>query len=107
MTDFHRDRMTWVLYVVAAWFAFLQAAPGLVVPHLREELGFSYSVGGLLLAAFAGGSVVAGLLSARLDALLGRTRLLWVAAAVLATGAVALTRAGAVPAAAGSIALMG
>ena len=39
-----------------AWFAYLQATPGLVVPHLRDELGLSYLVGGLHVAAFAAGS---------------------------------------------------
>ena len=34
-----RDRLTWVLYVLLAWFAFLQAAPGLVIVYLRDELG--------------------------------------------------------------------
>ena len=37
--DFGRDRLTWVAYVVLAWFAYLQAAPGLVIGHLRDELG--------------------------------------------------------------------
>ena len=48
-----------------AWFAYLQAAPGLVVAHLRDELDLSYSAGGLHVAAFAAGSMVAGLLAAR------------------------------------------
>jgi hypothetical protein len=39
-----------------AWFAYLQAAPGLVVVHLRDELGLSYAVGGLHVAAFAAGA---------------------------------------------------
>lgn len=38
---FRRDRLTWVAYVVLAWFAYLQAAPGLVIVHLREELKLS------------------------------------------------------------------
>ena len=44
-----------------AWFAYLQAAPGLVIVHLRDELDLSYSTGGLHVAAFAAGSMVAGL----------------------------------------------
>ena len=59
-TGFRRDRLTWVAYVVLAWFAYLQAAPGIVIVHLRDELGLSYSTGGLLVAAFAAGSLVAG-----------------------------------------------
>ena len=58
--EFARDRLTWVAYALLAWFAYLQAAPGLVVPHLRDELDLSYSVGGLHVAAFAAGSVRRG-----------------------------------------------
>ena len=50
-TEFRRDRLTWVAYALLAWFAYLQAAPGLVIAHLRDELGLSYSTGGLHVAA--------------------------------------------------------
>src|SRR4051812_34415230 len=81
-----RDRLTWVSYAMLAWFAYLQVAPGQVVPHLRAELGFGYAVGGLHVAAFAAGSTVAGLVASRLEIGLGRRRLLWSAVAVLAAG---------------------
>ena len=42
------------------------------MPHLRDELDLSYSVGGLHLAAFAAGSMVAGLTSSRLELAVGR-----------------------------------
>jgi hypothetical protein len=35
-TEFRRDRLTWVAYALLAWFAYLQAAPGLVIAHLRD-----------------------------------------------------------------------
>ncbi len=53
---FSRDRLTWIAYALLAWFAYLQAAPGLVVPHLRDEFGLSYTTGGLHVAAFAAGA---------------------------------------------------
>jgi MFS family permease len=89
-TEFRRDRLTWVAYVMLACFAYLQAAPGLVIVHLRDELGLSYSTGGLHVAAFAAGSLVAGLVSARLERALGRRALFWSAAAVLGAGAAGL-----------------
>ena len=104
---FHRDRLTWVAYVVAAWFAYLQAAPGLVVVHLRDELDLSYSAGGLHVAAFAAGSTVAGLASARLERWLGRRRLLWSAAALLGVGVVGLTMGSVVELTVGSVLVMG
>jgi hypothetical protein len=43
MMTFRRDRLTWIAYLVLGWYAYLQAAPGLVIAHLRNELGLSYS----------------------------------------------------------------
>jgi fucose permease len=90
-----------------AWFAYLQAAPGLVVPHLRDELDLSYSVGGLHIAAFAAGSLVAGLISSPLELATGRKRLLWSSAAVLGAGTVGLTAGHVVAATVGSVLVMG
>lgn len=53
MPDFRRDRLTWVAYGVLAWFAYLQATPGLVIVYLRDELDLSKAVGGLNVVAFA------------------------------------------------------
>jgi MFS family permease len=90
---FQRSRLTWVAYAVLAWFAYLQAAPGLVIPHLRDELDLSYATGGLLVASFAAGSMLAGALAARLERTLGRRRLFWSATAVLAGGTIGLAAA--------------
>src|SRR3954454_1245986 len=90
-TEFRRDRLTWIAYLVLAWFAYLQAAPGLVIGHLREELDLSYSTGGLHVAAFAAGSMVAGVISTPLERRLGRRALFWSAAALMAAGASGLT----------------
>jgi MFS family permease len=90
-TRFRRDRLTWTAYLVIAWFAYLQAAPGLVITHLRGELGLSYSVGGLHVAAFATGSMFSGVISPRLERALGRRRLLWSAATLMGAGVVVLT----------------
>lgn len=107
MQGFRRDRLTWLLYVLLAWFAYLQAAPGVIVPRLREELGFSYAVGGLHVAAFAAGTTLAGATSARLERTVGRTRLLWSACALMGVGTALLTLAADPRATIGSIALMG
>jgi len=88
---FTRDRVTWVMYVVLGWFAYLQAAPGLVVPHLRDELGLSYSTGGLHVAAFAAGSMAAGVLCGPIETLIGRRTLLWASAGLMGAGTVGLT----------------
>ena len=105
--EFRRDRLTWVAYLVLAWFAYLQAAPGLVIVHLRDELGLSYSAGGLHVGAFAGGSIVAGVVAARLERVVGRRTLLWSAAALMGAGAIALTAGRVAPVTVGSVLVMG
>jgi MFS family permease len=90
-----------------AWFAYLQAAPGLVVPHLRDELDLSYTVGGLHVAAFAAGSLVAGLASSRLELAIGRRTLLWSSAAMLCAGTVGLAAGQVVVATIASVLVMG
>jgi MFS family permease len=91
VAPFQRDRLTWVAYLLLGWFSFLQAAPGLVMPYLRDELGLSYSIGGLHVAAFAAGSLVAGIVSGRLEVAIGRRVLLWSGAALMGFGAIGLT----------------
>jgi MFS family permease len=107
MRSFTRDRLTWVAYVVLAWFAYLQAAPGLVIAHLRGELDLSYAESGLHLTAFSAGSLLAGLLSRRLEHPLGRRRLLWAAVALMGAGAVGLTAGRAAEVTVASVAVMG
>jgi MFS family permease len=107
LAEFHRDRLTWLAYVVLAWFGYLQAAPGLVIVHLRDELDLSYSTGGLHVAAFAAGSTVAGVISARLERALGRRTLFWSAAALMGAGAVGLTAGRIAEATVGSLLVMG
>jgi fucose permease len=88
--EFTRDRLTWVAYGLLAWFAYLQAAPGLIVAHLRDEFGLSHTTGGLHVAAFAAGAVVAGLVSGPVERAIGRRALFWASAGAMAVGAVGL-----------------
>src|SRR5215210_3920334 len=104
--DFRRDRLTWLAYVVLAWFAYLQAAPGLVIAHLRDEIHLSYSTAGLHVAAFATGSLVAGLIAARVERALGRRVMFWSAAALMGAGAIGLTAGRVAEVTAGSVLVM-
>jgi fucose permease len=94
-------------YALLAWFAYLQAAPGLIVPHLRDELGLSYSTGGLHIAAFATGSVISGVAAGAAERALGRRTLFWSSAAVMAAGAIALTLGHTPAATIGAVFVMG
>src|SRR3954468_5044229 len=106
-TKFRRDRLTWIAYVVLAWFAYLQAAPGLVIAHLRDELDLSYSTGGLHVPAVAAGSMGGGVASARLERALGRRGVFWSAAALMGAGAIGLTAGRIAEATVGSLLVMG
>jgi predicted MFS family arabinose efflux permease len=105
--EYRRDRLTWLAYALLAWFAYLQASPGLVIGHLRDELGLSYATGGLHVAAFAAGSLVAGVTAARLERALGRRTLFWSAAALMGAGAIGLTAGRVAEATVGSVLVMG
>jgi MFS family permease len=104
---FRRDRLTWTAYTLLAWFAYLQAAPGLLIGHLRHELHLSYSTGGLHVAAFAAGSMVAGVAAAGLERAIGRRALLWSAAALMGAGAIGLTAGRVAEVTVGSVLVMG
>jgi MFS family permease len=104
---FHRDRLTWMAYALLAWFAYLQAAPALLIGHLRAELDLGYSTGGLHVAAFAAGCAIAGIVSARLERALGRRALLWSATVVMGAGAIGLTAGRIAEATVGSVLVMG
>jgi fucose permease len=107
MESFRRDRLTWLAYAMLAWFAYLQAAPGLIVPHLRDELHLSYSTGGLHVAAWAAGSVVAGLVAARLESGLGRRAVFWLAPVGMGAGLVVLTLGRVAPVTVAALLFMG
>jgi fucose permease len=104
---FERDRLTWTAYALVAWFAFLQAAPALLIGHLRDELDLSYSTGGLHVAAFAAGSLIAGVVSARAELAVGRRALLWSAAALMGAAAIGLTAGRVAEVTIGSVLVMG
>ena len=93
MEEFRRDRLTWLGYALLAWFAYLQAVPGLVVPHLRDELAIGYTTGGFHVAGFALGTIFAGIAATGLEARRGRKALLWGSAALMAIGFTGLTLA--------------
>ena len=105
--EFRRDRLTWIAYALNAWFAYLQAAPGLVIGHLRDELDLSYRTAGLHVAAFAAGSMVAGVISPRLERALGRRALFWSPAALMGAGAVGFTAGRISEVTVGSVLVMG
>ena len=55
LQTFRRDRFTWLLYLVLAFYGYFINILGPITPFLRSELGLSYTVSSLHFAAFAVG----------------------------------------------------
>lgn len=91
MPPFRRDRFTWLAYLLLAYFSYLQASLGPIMPFVRREFGLSYTGGGLHLSAFALGMIAGGLTGAALAARWGRRVLLWGGAIGMGAGALLLT----------------
>lgn len=88
---FVRNDFTWLAYVMLAYFAYLQASFGPLMPFLRAELHLSYTIGSLHVSAFALGMVLAGLLGDRLAHRWGRRLIFWGGAVGMAAGAALFT----------------
>ena len=88
---FVRDRTTLLLYAALCAFGALQTVPSLATPALRDEFGYGYGLSSAHLSVFAAGSVVAGLVGARLARRFGRTPVLVVGLLGFAAGAALLT----------------
>src|SRR5690349_19248086 len=83
---FRRDRTTWLAYLTLGFFAYLETLPGPIMPFLQTELQINYSVASLHFAAFSLGSLVIGLVGAKLTDQLGRQRAFWGGAFGMALG---------------------
>lgn len=87
---FTRDRFTWLAYFMLAFYAYLQAALGPLIPFLRDELHMNYTISGLHLSAFALGMMTAGLTADRVARRFGRYRVFWFGGAGMVIGALLL-----------------
>lgn len=86
-TAFVRDRFTWLAFLMMAFYGYLQAAPGPLMPFLRDELNLSYTVGGFHFSAFALGMILAGISGDTLARRLGRSSVFWAGTVGMAAGA--------------------
>lgn len=88
-----RDALTWLLYLLLGYYAFLQGGLGPLMPFLRSELRMSHTLGGLHVSAFSLGSIVVGVVGDRVTRALGRRWALWLGAAGMGAGALTLVLA--------------
>jgi MFS family permease len=74
---FQRGWLTWLNYLMLAFYAYGQSAISPIMPFLSAEQGLSYTVRALHLSAFALGMIIAGLTAERAAARFRRDRLFW------------------------------
>jgi MFS family permease len=89
-SSFSRDRLTWLAYLMLAYYAYASGIFGPLMPFLRAELSLNYTLGGLHLTFFAGGMMITGLFGSALAERWGRKRLLWGGSFGIALGGLAL-----------------
>ena len=85
---FQRNRITWIIYGLVGYFAYLQVSLGPVVPFLRREHDLDFTTASLHFSAFAAGALVVGLFADRVASRYGHRFGLWGGGAGMAGGAV-------------------
>jgi MFS transporter, DHA1 family, inner membrane transport protein len=89
-----RTPTTWYCYLLSGFFTFILNIQGNIIPLLREELSLSYRQAGLHPSAIAAGMIVAGFVTDRVFARLGRRAGFALAVAGVSAGALLLCAAG-------------
>jgi fucose permease len=87
---FHRDRPTWLLYLLLAFYGYFLNILGPITPFLKDELALSYTVSSLHFTAFAVGILLVGVGGHILIQRIGRWRALWLGAFGMSVSAVIL-----------------
>jgi len=77
---FNRNRLTWLAYLLLAFYGYFLNILGPITPFLKEELGLSYTVSSLHFTAFAVGILLVGLGGHLLIQHVGRWFSLWIGA---------------------------
>jgi fucose permease len=76
-----RDGLTWLAYLLLAFYGYFLNVLGPITPFLQAELGLSYTISSLHFSAFAAGILLAGLGGHLVVQRIGRWRSLWLGAA--------------------------
>jgi fucose permease len=87
---FHRDRFTWLAYLLLAFYSYFLNSLGPITPFLKDELKLSYTVSSLHFTAFAVGILLIGLSGHLLIQRVGRGHALWLGAFGISVSALVL-----------------
>ncbi len=85
-----RDGLTWLAYLLLAFYAYFLNILGPITPFLQEELRLSYTVSSLHFSAFAVGMLLTGFGGHLVVRRIGRWRALWLGAAGVSLNAALL-----------------
>lgn len=87
---FHRDRLTWLTYLLLAFYGYYLNILGPITPFLKEELNLSYTISSLHFTAFAVGILLIGLSGQLVIRRLGQWHSLWIGAFGISLSALVL-----------------
>ncbi|HEY3311867.1 MAG TPA: MFS transporter [Anaerolineales bacterium] len=87
---FHRNRFTWLAYLLLAYYGYFLNVLGPITPFLKSELSLSYTVSSLHFTAFATGILLVGLGGHQVIERLGRWHSLWTGAIGMSLSALLL-----------------
>ncbi len=96
-SPFRRDHITWLAYLMLAFFTFVPSVFGPIMPFLRQDLSLSYAQGGLYMTALSAGMILTGLFGDRFAHRFGRRLTLWCGAVGIALAALCLALARSFP----------
>ena len=86
----NRDRVTWLAYLMLAFYGYFLNVFGPITPYLKSELNLSYTVSSFHFSAFALGMICAGLIGHSLIQRTGRWNALWISAFGVSLGSLLL-----------------
>src|SRR5512143_1923424 len=86
----NRDRVTWLAYLMLAFYGYFLNVFGPIAPYLKSELNLSYTVSSFHFSAFALGMICAGLIGHSLIQTTGRWNALWISAFGVSLGSLLL-----------------
>lgn len=87
---FVRTRMIWQFYILAGLCSFVASSLGPMMPFLKGELNFNYTIMAYHFSAFALGVLISGAFGERVMAFLGRKKAMWAGLAGVAVGVATL-----------------
>ncbi|RPI58408.1 MAG: MFS transporter [Chloroflexi bacterium] len=86
----HRDRLTWLAYLMLAFYGYFLNVLGPITPFLQDELRLTYTVSSLHFTAFAAGILLVGFGGHLVVQRIGRWGSLWIGAAGVSLNALLL-----------------